>query len=308
MSGLLAGPIDIVLFFHLIYNTFMENLNKAIQWYPGHMAKARRQMGENIKRIDAVLEVVDARIPYSSSNPDFEGMFQSKMRLAVLNKSDMADNSVTKKWLRYYQDKNIPVLAINATNKGEKKKLIDFITRSLNEKIKKSKNRGYKKSLRLMVAGIPNSGKSTIINMLAPRASAKTSNRPGVTRGQQMVRISDDIELVDTPGVLWPKFEEEKVGLHLALTGAIKDDILDKYTLATELIRAINALYPKALGERFGIETEGIKPDLLIEEISQKRGLLLSGGRLDTERGSAMLLTEFRAGKLGRISLESPDD
>ena len=285
----------------------MENLNKAIQWYPGHMAKARRQMSENIKRIDAVLEVVDARIPYSSSNPDFEGMFQNKMRLTLLNKSDMADGSVTKKWLSYYTDKNIPALAINATNKGEKKKLIDFITGSLREKIEKSKSRGYRKSLRLMVAGIPNSGKSTIINMLAPKASAKTSNRPGVTRGQQIVRISGDIELTDTPGVLWPKFEEEKVGLHLALTGAIKDDILDKYMLATELIRAINVLYPNALSERFGIETQGCAPDFLIEEISKKRGLLISGGRTDIERGSAMLLTEFRAGKLGRLSLECPD-
>ena len=286
----------------------MENNKKAIQWYPGHMAKARRQMLEKIKTIDAVLEVVDARIPYSSSNPDFSEIFQNKVRMAVLNKSDIADAAVTKKWMEYYKSRGIDAIAITATNKGEKRKLTDFITSQLKEKMEKSKKRGYIKSLRLMVAGIPNSGKSTVINMLAPKASAKTSNRPGVTRGQQIVRINKDIELVDTPGVLWPKFEEEKVGLHLAATGAIKDDILDKFMLATEFISTVLKLYPKVLKDRFGVETDGINVDVILDEIAKKRGLLISGGRADTERTCVMLLTEFRAGKLGRLSLESPDD
>jgi len=286
----------------------MENYSKAIQWYPGHMAKARRQMLENIKIIDAVLAVVDSRIPYSSSNPDFDTMFANKTRMMVLNKSDLADKAVTKKWLEHYKKKGIAAIAINATDKGEKRKLTDFITRSLQEKIQRSNRRGYKKSLRLMIVGIPNSGKSTIINMLAPKASAKTSNRPGVTRGQQIVRISEDIELVDTPGVLWPKFEDQIVGLHLAITGAIKDDILDKFMLATEFIRTINCLYPEALYKRFNVETADKDPQIILEEISRKRGLLLSGGRIDVERGSTMLLTEYRAAKLGNMSLESPDD
>ncbi len=285
----------------------MDNNNKAIQWYPGHMAKARRQMLENIKNIDAVMQIVDSRIPLSSSNPDFDEMFKNKIRMTVLNKSDIADDAVTRKWLEYYKSIGINAISINATNKGQKKNLINFLTNSLSEKIEKSKRRGYRKSLRLMVAGIPNSGKSTIINMLAPKASAKTSNRPGVTRGQQVVRINDDIELVDTPGVLWPKFEDELVGLHLAVTGGIKDDILDKFQLATELINLIIDKYPNALTGRFGVETEGKNSEAILEEIAIKRGLLVGGGMADIDRACVMLLTEFRAAKFGRISLERPD-
>ncbi len=286
----------------------MENNQKAIQWYPGHMAKARRQMLEKIKSVDAVLQVLDSRIPYSSANPDFDEMFQNKVRITVLNKSDLADNKVTKRWIEYYKSKGNYTISINATNKGEKKKLINFIVRSLSDKIEKSRKRGYKKTLRLMVVGVPNCGKSTIINMLAPKASAKTSNKPGVTRGQQAVRINEDIELVDTPGVLWPKFEDEKVGLHLAATGGIKDDILDKYDLTTRFISVTKQRYPNALSDRFKVETDGKEPDVIIKDISKKRGLLLSGGRVDVERGCMMILTEFRAAKLGRISLESPDE
>lgn len=286
----------------------MENNKKIIQWYPGHMAKARRQMLENIKKIDAVLEVVDCRIPRASSNPDFDEMFKHKIRMTALNKSDMADDAVTRSWEKHYLDKGIGAVSINATNKGQKKKLLAFLNNQLKEKIEKNQSRGYKKSLRLMVAGIPNSGKSTIINMLAPKASAKAGNRPGVTRGQQIIRINSNIELVDTPGVLWPKFEDDMVGLHLAMTGAIKDEILDKYSLAVELVKAINELYPDALTNRFKVETEGKEPDVILDEISRKRGLLLSGGRVDIERGSVMLLTEFRGVKLGRISLERPND
>ncbi len=272
------------------------------------MAKARRQMLEKIKGVDAVLQVIDSRIPYSSSNPDFEEMFQNKIRLTVLNKSDLADNEVTKKWIEHFRSIGNYTISITATNKGEKKKLINFITRSLKDKLEKSKSRGYKKTLRLMVVGVPNCGKSTIINMLAPKASAKTSNRPGVTRGQQAVRINEDIELVDTPGVLWPKFEEEHVGLNLAATGGIKDDILDKYSLVIRFINVVKDKYPNALKDRYGIETENRQADEILEDISKKRGLLMSGGRVDIDRGCVMLLTEFRAAKLGRMSLESPDD
>jgi ribosome biogenesis GTPase A len=286
----------------------MENNKKIIQWYPGHMAKARRQMLENIKKIDAVLEVVDCRIPRSSSNPDFDDMFKHKIRMTALNKSDMADDDVTKDWEKYYHDKGIGAVSINATNKGQKKKLLAFLNDQLKEKIEKNQSRGYKKSLRLMVAGIPNSGKSTIINMLAPKASAKAGNRPGVTRGQQIIRINNNIELVDTPGVLWPKFEDDTVGLHLAMTGAIKDEILDKYGLAVELVKVINELYPDVITNRFKIDTEGKEPDVILDEISRKRGLLLSGGRVDLERGAVMLLTEFRGVKLGKLSLERPND
>ena len=286
----------------------MENNKKIIQWYPGHMAKARRQMLENIKKIDAVLEVVDCRIPRSSSNPDFNEMFSHKIRMTALNKSDMADDTITKQWENYYRSMGVCVISLNAVDKGQKKKLLAFLNNTLKDKIEKSKNRGYKKTLRLMVAGIPNSGKSTIINMLAPKASAKSGNRPGVTRGQQIIRINDNIELIDTPGVLWPKFENDAVGLNLAITGAIKDEILDKYSLVLELIKKITKLYPNALKNRFDIETKDIKPEVIIEEISKKRGFLLSGGRIDIERGCTMLLTEFRAVKLGQITLERPDD
>ena len=286
----------------------MENIKKEIQWYPGHMAKARRQMLEKIKTVDAVLQVLDSRIPYSSANPDFNEMFANKIRLTVLNKSDMADAAATDKWIAHFKRQGSFAISINATNKGERRKLTDFIIRSLREKIERSKNRGYKKTLRLMIVGIPNSGKSTIINMLAAKASAKTSNRPGVTRGQQAVRISDDIELVDTPGVLWPKFEDEHVGLHLAATGAIKDDILDKYGLAVSLIDALEDRYPGALGTRYKIDTTDKNCDFILEEICKRRGLLMSGGRVDIERGCTMLLTEFRAGKLGRMTLEMPDE
>ncbi|MCK5129521.1 MAG: ribosome biogenesis GTPase YlqF [Clostridiales bacterium] len=286
----------------------MENNHKIIQWYPGHMAKARRQMLENINQVDAVLEVVDCRIPRSSSNPDFEEMFQHKIRLTALNKSDMADTKVTQLWENHYKSMGIGVVSINATNKGQKKKLLAFLNHALKEKIQKSQNRGYKKSLRLMVAGIPNSGKSTVINMLAPKASAKAGNRPGVTRGQQIIRINDTIELVDTPGVLWPKFEDDMVGLHLAMTGAIKDEILDKHSLALMLIKKITQLYPTALDTRYSIDLKDKDAEEIIEEIARKRGLLISGGRIDIERCSVMLLTEFRAAKMGKISLERPND
>jgi ribosome biogenesis GTPase A len=286
----------------------MDNMKKEIQWYPGHMAKARRQMMEKIKTVDAVLQVLDSRIPYSSANPDFNEMFANKVRLTVLNKSDMADPAASDKWIAHEKRQGSFAISINATNKGERRKLTDFIIRSLKDKIERNKNRGYKKTLRLMIVGIPNSGKSTIINMLAAKASAKTSNRPGVTRGQQAVRISDDIELVDTPGVLWPKFEDERVGLNLAMTGAIKDDILDRYGLALSLIETLEARYPGTLSARFGVETAQKGADLILEDICKKRGLLMSGGRVDIERGCTMLLTEFRAGKLGRMTLEMPDE
>ena len=279
-----------------------------IQWYPGHMTKAKRQMVDNAKKVDGVLEVLDSRIPLSSRNPDFDNIFANKKRLIILNKADLADEKLVKEWIAYYKSKGIDTIDICATRKNDKHKLIQFIKKSLEERIQHNKNRGIKKDIKLMIVGIPNSGKSTVINLLANQASAKTGNKPGVTRGQQIIRVSQGIVLLDTPGVLWPKFESERKAMNLALTGAIKEQVLDIWELASYLVTKSPDRVKELIKKRYKLDV--ISDDAIesITEIAKKRGFLLRGGEYDLERASQMVITEFKNGKWGRIVIETPED
>lgn len=280
-----------------------------IQWYPGHMTKTRRQMAENLKLVDAVCEIIDARIPYSSRNPDIDDMFSSKPRLVLLNKADQADANITRRWKDYFRAQGMAVLETDCkTRKG----INDFaptLRELLKPQIEKWNEKGLVgKTIRVMVVGIPNVGKSTLINQLAKRKTAKTEDRPGVTRGAQWVTVDDKLELLDTPGILWPKFDDPMVGLRLAFTGAVKDQIMDVETLAFELMKLMAVEYPEKVRERYKFDPD---PSLegweLLEMAGRKRGFLISGGEIDLDRMARVLLDEYRAGKLGRISLETPE-
>lgn len=276
-----------------------------IQWYPGHMTKAKRQMTDNLKRVDAVLEVLDARIPFSSRNPDFDNIFNNKKRIIVLNKADLADPSLTKEWIDYFKTMGIDSIDITAIKKNDKKRLTAFIRMSMSEKIERDKKRGIRRDVKLMVAGIPNSGKSTIINMLSNAASAKTGNRPGVTKGHQIIRVSDSIVLLDTPGVLWPKFDDDNIARNLALTGAIKEQILDTYRLAVYLLENSTPKIKGLIAKRYGLEKLPVSGEAAIEEIGKKRGMLIKGGEVDIGRSTQTILTEFKNGKIGRLTLDT---
>jgi len=280
----------------------------SIQWYPGHMTKAKRQMIENAKRVDAVLEVLDARIPHSSKNPDFDDIFAHKKRMIVLNKADLADAGVLKAWIEYYKSIGIDTIDICATRKNDKAKLIQFIKKSLSERLERNKNRGINKDIKLMVAGIPNSGKSTIINLLASQASAKTGNKPGVTRGQQIIRVAEGIVLLDTPGVLWPKFQSERQAMNLALTGAIKEQVLDIWELASFLVSECPERINEQIKQRYNLDGIDSDPAATIEEIAKRRGFLLKGGEYDLDRTAQMIITEFKNGVWGKAALETPDE
>lgn len=271
------------------------------------MAKTRRLMAESIKLVDAVIEVTDARIPYSSRNPELDKLVGTKPRIVVLNKCDTADDAVTSEWVEYYKNRGIASLAVDCKNGKNVNKLLPLVKEVLKDEISRRAQRGMgSRSIRLMIVGIPNAGKSSLINKLAGSKRAKVEDRPGVTRGKQWVLISDGVELLDMPGVLWPKFTDERVGLYLAFTGAIKDDIMDMESLACEFISAMRSINPDALTQRYGIE---INPEMtdyeVLQAIGRKRGFLVSGGEINTERVAIMLLDEFRSGKLGKISLES---
>lgn len=278
------------------------------QWYPGHMTKARRMMQENIKLIDLMVELVDARVPYSSKNPDIDELARNKSRLIILNKADMADAQVTKEWEAYYKEKGFFVAKVNSqkgTGIKEVKKLIEEACR---EKKERDRKRGIlNRPVRAMVAGIPNVGKSTFINSFAGKASAKTGNRPGVTKGNQWIRLNKTLELLDTPGILWPRFEDQQAGLRLALIGSINDEILNKEELAAELIGFLKQTFPRALKERYGLE-EQEDAYCCLEEIARKRSCLAKGGQPDLPRAAALLLDDFRSGRLGAITLEQPKD
>ncbi|MEX1376381.1 MAG: ribosome biogenesis GTPase YlqF [Eubacteriales bacterium] len=279
-----------------------------IQWYPGHMTKAKRQMTENAKKVDGVLEVLDSRIPLSSRNPDFDEIFAHKKRLIVLNKSDLADQGLINVWIDYYKQKGIDTIELCATKKNDKQKLIQFIKKSLDERIQHNKNRGIKKDIKLMIVGIPNSGKSTVINLLASQASAKTGNKPGVTRGQQIIRVAKEIVLLDTPGVLWPKFEDERKAMNLALTGAIKEQVLDIWELATYLVTKTPDRIKNLIKQRYSLDAMTGDAMADITEIAKKRGFLLKGGEYDIERAAQMIITEFKNGVWGKIVLETPEE
>ena len=274
------------------------------QWYPGHMTKAKRMMQEDIKLIDLVIEILDARVPLSSRNPDIDTLANNKSRIIILNKYDLADEKVTSGWVNYFKNKGFYVVTINSRSGQGVKNINNIVKETCQKKIERDRARGIKnRPVRAMVVGIPNVGKSTFINSYAKKACTKTGNKPGVTKGKQWIKLSQTLELLDTPGILWPKFENMEVGLRLAFIGSIKDEIINTEELAIELIKFLKSNYPGAIGERFGID-ENIDNILMLDEIAKTRKLLLKGNELNVEKAAAVLIDEFRSGQLGRISLE----
>ena len=277
-----------------------------IQWYPGHMTKAKRMMQEDIKLVDLVIELVDARIPLSSRNPDIDTLGKNKSRLILLNKSDLADDRYNDKWTKYFENQGAYVLKINARSGAGLKQINGIINEACKAKIERDRARGIKnRPVRAMVVGIPNVGKSTFINSYAGKACAKTGNKPGVTKGKQWIKLNKNLELLDTPGILWPKFEDQMVGLRLALIGSIKDDILNIGELAIELLKFLHTNYEGIISERYGIE-ESDEALVNLENIAKVRGCLLKGNELDYDKAASILLEEYRNGKIGKITLEFP--
>ncbi len=276
------------------------------QWYPGHMTKAKRQMQEDIKLVDLVIELVDARIPLSSRNPDIDEIGRNKARLILLNKSDLADEKQNENWMQYFKGLGYYAVRLDARSRGGMKAVQAVIEKACKEKMERDRKRGIKnRPVRAMVVGIPNVGKSTFINTFAGKACAKTGNKPGVTKGKQWIRLNKNVELLDTPGILWPKFEDQSVGLRLALIGSIKDEILNIDELALELIKYLMMSYPVLLKERYGL-TELVDEVKVLEEITKNRNCLKKGNEPDYAKAAALILDEYRTGKIGRITLESP--
>ncbi|UII57394.1 ribosome biogenesis GTPase YlqF [Cytobacillus spongiae] len=279
-----------------------------IQWFPGHMAKARRQVTEKLKLVDIIFELVDARIPRSSRNPMIDEIIQQKPRLVLLNKADMADKEITKDWIAYFKRHQIPALAINSQDGVGMKEIVAESKLILKEKFDRMKAKGVKpRAIRAMIVGIPNVGKSTLINRLAKKNIAQTGNRPGVTKAQQWIKVGKELELLDTPGILWPKFEDQEVGLKLALTGAIKDTILNLQDITIYGLRFLEKAYPERLQERYKLE--GI-PDEIVEvfdQIGKLRGCLMSGGEVDYDKVSELVIREIRTELLGPLTFEKPE-
>lgn len=280
-----------------------------IQWYPGHMTKTRRMIESNLSLVDLVVEIIDARIPISSRNPDIDSMVSGKPRLIVLNRADQADPRMNKVWAEHFRAQGHSVLQTDCKTGTGIKQFSPLVQTLLKEKREKWIEKGQiGRPIRIMVVGVPNVGKSTFINKISGRKSALAQNRPGVTRGKQWVNVDDGLDLLDTPGILWPKFDDPNVGMHLAFTGAVKDDILDTETLGNFLMKLLADRYPQAITERYKVEVpEEFDSWELMQQAGRKRGFLISGGEVDTERMSRILLEEFRSGKLGRFTLESPD-
>ena len=279
-----------------------------IQWFPGHMAKTRREIKEHMKLVDVVIELLDARIPLSSRNPEIDSLVGTKPRIIALNKSDLSDPEANKRWARYFKSRNMGVIytdALKGTGLNELKSELKEMTR---HKAESAALKGrISRPSKTMVVGIPNVGKSAFINKIAGKASAQTGDRPGVTRTQQWVRINPEIQLLDTPGILWPKFEDAKTGLNLAFTGAIKDEIMDISELAAKLMERLAALYPNNLMERYKLsDIKGKSGTAILEEAGRKRGCLVAGGEVDLNRIAVIVLDEFRGGKIGKITLENP--
>ena len=281
-----------------------------IQWYPGHMTKTRRMMEEQLKLVDAVCEILDARIPVSSRNPDIDAICGSKPRLVVLNRIDMADPAMTKQWAQRFRAQGLAVVQTDCKSRKGISDFVPALRKLLAEKLRRYAEKGQAgRPLKLMVVGIPNVGKSTFINQIAGRKGAKAENRPGVTRGKQWVTVDQGLLLLDTPGILWPKFEDPEVGLHLAFTGAVKDDILDVETLAARLLALLWRRYPDAVTARYRVEADADAEGwALLAQVGRRRGFLLSGGEIDTERTARVLLEEYRNLKIGRFTLESPPE
>lgn len=284
-----------------------ENMN--IQWYPGHMTKTRRQIEADLKLVDAVCEIVDARIPISSRNPDIDSICSNKPRIIVLNRMDLADPDMTKRWQSFFREKGIAAVATDCKSKRGINGFQPAVRAVLREKIERNAAKGMHKPLRVMIVGIPNVGKSTLINQISGRKGAKAENRPGVTRGKQWVTVDNGLLLLDTPGILWPKFDDPNVGMMLAYTGAVKENVIDTEELAARLMELLWKHYPQVLQERYKIDISQEKPGyLFLEEAGRRRGYLLSGGEINTERMAKVLLDEYRSGKLGHFTLEVPED
>ncbi len=281
-----------------------------IQWFPGHMAKTRRLMQSNLKLVDAVVEITDARVAISSRNPEMQTLVGSKPRLVVLNKCDTADETITSMWIDYYKRKGITAIATDCRSGKGINKFSSALREVLAVQIESWKRKGMVgRPMRIMIVGIPNVGKSSLINRLAGSNRAKVEDRPGVTRGKQWVSLGKELELLDMPGVLWPKFEDKVTGERLAFTGAVRDEIMDLEHLACRLIQFLTVSYPDALTERYSITIEEEDDSFtILEKIGRKRGFLVSGGQINTERAAITLLDEFRGGKLGKISFEKPSD
>ena len=287
----------------------MTENNMTIQWYPGHMTKTRRQIEADLKQVDAVCEIVDARIPMSSRNPDIDSICGSKPRIIVLNRMDLADPAATKKWAAYFKQKGMAVIATDCkTRRG----IADFTPAArvaCAEKLERDAKRGMNRPLRVMVVGIPNVGKSTLINQISGRKGAKAENRPGVTRGKQWVTVDSGLQLLDTPGILWPKFEDPEVGMMLAYTGAVKEGVIDLEELACRLMELLHKYYPQTLMDRYKVDApEGTPGWELLQMAGKNRGFLLARGEIHTERMAKVLVDEFRSGKLGKFTLEMPED
>ena len=283
-------------------------MDQAIQWFPGHMTRTKRKITEMLPLVDIVVEVVDARIPVSSRNPDLDTLVSKKPRLLILNKADIADEAATQNWLRHYRKQNVPAIAVDCKSGKGINQFVPLMREVLKDKLAAWAEKGMaNRAIRAMIVGIPNSGKSSFINRMARGGKAKVEDRPGVTRNQQWFVIESGAQLLDTPGILWPKFEDQTVAQHLAYTGAIRDEILDSEELAVGLLEILATQYEDSLRSRYKL-TEPLSEDRweLLQQIGRKRGMLISGGEVDTLRASVMLLDEFRGQKLGRITLEHP--
>lgn len=277
-----------------------------VQWYPGHMTKAKRMMQDDIKLIDLVIELLDARIPISSRNPDIDELAKNKSRLVLLNKSDLADEAVNSRWQEYLSSKGLVTVLIDSKNRKGFSVINKAIEEACRDKLERDRKKGIiGRPVRAMVVGIPNVGKSTFINSLVKKASTKTGNRPGVTKGKQWIRLGKNVELLDTPGILWPKFDNEQIGVNLAYIGSINDEILDETELSVKLIEMLAADHPGSISSRFEIEETGGSAHIL-ELIARKRGCLKKGNEVDYDKAAHIVLDDFRAGRLGRISLETP--
>lgn len=277
-----------------------------VQWYPGHMTRAKRQMHEDIKLIDLIIELVDARVPFSSRNPDIDELGKNKSRLILLNKADLADTSVNDAWVEYFRQNGFFAVKVDSRKGTGMKNIQDMIRQACREKMERDRKRGIRnRPVRAMVAGIPNVGKSTFINKFTGRACTKTGNKPGVTRGKQWIRINKDVELLDTPGILWPKFQDQEVGIRLACIGSVKDDILNMEELALWLIGFLSSSYSGVLADRYGLTEEGKAVEIL-EQIARARGCLKKQEEIDYGKAAGILFDDFRSGRMGRISLEKP--
>lgn len=277
------------------------------QWYPGHMTKAKRAMQEDLKLIDVIVELVDARVPFSSKNPDIDQMANGKSRIILLNKYDLADEKVTRQWMTYYEQKGYFVTKVNSKSGAGVKAVQDVIQKACQAKIERDRKRGIlNRPIRAMIVGIPNVGKSTFINSFARKACTKTGNKPGVTKGKQWIRLNKNVELLDTPGILWPKFEDQQVGLRLAFIGSIKDELFNIYELSILLLEYLNQNYSGVVASFYQIEPEQDCAKQL-ELIAERRGCMKTGGVYDVDKAAKCLIDDFRAGKLGAISLELPE-